>query len=96
MSISYLLQATRILHKGNYDESELKMVFEFIISLDYEILNSYYLTNSIISYSNDLELYTEICEALIKIFEEREEYEKCDLILDHIHLAKDISENKFN
>jgi hypothetical protein len=33
-------------------------------------------------YNNDLELYVEILDALINIFEDREEYEKCQLLID--------------
>ncbi len=78
MNFNFLLQATRVLHVGNYDEEELKMIYEFIISLDNDILNEYNNTCTILSYDNDLELYIEIVDALIVIFEEKEEYEKCE------------------
>lgn len=76
-SFGFLLQATRVLHIGNYDEDELKMIYNFIISLDNEVLNDYHNSSTIITYDNDLELYIEIVESLINIFEENEEYEKC-------------------
>jgi hypothetical protein len=78
--MNFLLQATRVLHKGNYDEDELKMVYEFVVNLDYEILNDYNNTCTIVSYDNDLQLYIEIIDSLISIFEEMEEYEKCELL----------------
>jgi hypothetical protein len=78
--MNFLLQATRVLHVGNYDEEELKMVYEFIVNLDNEILNDYNNTCTIVSYDNDLQLYVEIIDSLILIFEEREEYEKCELL----------------
>ncbi len=78
--MNFLLQATRVLHVGNYDEEELKMVYEFIVNLDNEILNDYNNTCTIISYDNDLQLYVEIVETLIKIYEEKEEYEKCEIL----------------
>jgi hypothetical protein len=78
--MNFLLQATRVLHVGNYDEEELKMVYEFIVNLDNEILNDYNNTCTIVSYDNDLQLYVEIIDSLISIFEEREEYEKCELL----------------
>ena len=34
MSFNFLLQATRVLSLNNYDEDELKMVYEFMIGLD--------------------------------------------------------------
>lgn len=80
MSLNFLLQATRVLHVGNYDEDELEMVYNFFISVDNEILNDYYNRCTILSYNNDLELYIEIIDSLIEIFEGSEEYEKCMLL----------------
>jgi hypothetical protein len=80
MSLNFLLQATRVLHVGNYDEDELEMIYNFFISVDNEILNDYYNRCTILSYNNDLELYVEITDSLIEIFEEIEEYEKCILL----------------
>jgi hypothetical protein len=79
-TINFLLQATRILHVGNYDEDELRMVYDYIVELDNVILINYLNTSSVLSYSNDLELYIEILEVLIEIFVEREEYEKCNVL----------------
>lgn len=80
MSLNFLLQATRVLHVGNYDEDELEMIYNFFISVDNDILNDYYNRCTILSYNNDLELYIEITDSLIEIFEENEEYEKCILL----------------
>ena len=41
MSFNFLLQATRVLSIDNYDEDELKMVYEFMVGLDNDILNDY-------------------------------------------------------
>jgi hypothetical protein len=81
MSVSFLLQATRVLHVDNYDDDELTMIYNFMINLDNEILNDYNNTCTILSYDNDLELYIEIVDSLITIFEDKEEYEKCELLL---------------
>lgn len=80
MSVNFLLQATRVLHVDNYDEDELEMVYHFMINLDNEILNDYNNTCTIISYDNDLQLYVEIVDRLISIYEEKEEYEKCEVL----------------
>ncbi len=80
MLVNFLMQATRVLHVGNYDEDELEMVYEFVSSIDNEILNDYNNTCTIISYDNDLQLYVEIVDTLIKIYEEKEEYEKCEIL----------------
>ena len=81
MSINILLQATRVLSFGNYDDVELSMTYNYLTALDNEILNDYFNTCTILAYNNDLELYIEIVETLIIIFEEREEYEKCDKLI---------------
>ena len=92
MSFNFLLQATRVLSLNNYDEDELKMVYEFMIGLDNEILNDYNMNCNIVSYNNDLELYIEISETLIDIFEEKEEYEKCQQLKCKIDESKIILE----
>ena len=79
-SFSFLLQATRVLHIGNYDDEELKMIYGYVTSLDNDILNDYNNTCTLLTYYNDLELYIEIVESLIYIYEENEEYEKCIIL----------------
>ena len=81
MSVNFLLQATRVLHVDNYDDDDLTMIYNFMINIDNDILNDYNNTCTILSYDNDLELYIEIIGSLIQIFEDREEYEKCALLL---------------
>ena len=82
MNLNFLLQATRVLSVNNYDEDELIMIFNFMTAIDNEILNDYNMSCSVMIYNNDLELYVEILDALINIFEDREEYEKCQLLID--------------
>lgn len=94
MSFNFLIQATRVLDNENLKEDELDMVYVYIISLDNDILNDYNNTCTILSYDNDLELYVEIIDALIKIYEEKEEYEKCNLLMGKKEDAKSIIENK--
>jgi hypothetical protein len=81
MSVNFLLQATRVLHVDNYDNDDLTMIYNFMINIDNDILNDYNNTCTILSYDNDLELYVEIIDSLIQIFEDREEYEKCEILL---------------
>jgi hypothetical protein len=94
MNVNFLLQATRVLQVGNYDEDELIMVFNFMTAIDNEILNEYFNTCTIISYDNDLQLYIEIIDVLIKIFEEREEYEKCEILVNKKEESLIIMESK--
>lgn len=77
MSVSFLLQATRILHVGNYDDDEVRMIYDFIKNIDNDIIFEYYSTSTILSYDTDLDLLIEIIDRLITILEEEEEYEKC-------------------
>jgi len=94
MTSNFLLQAMRVLHVGNYDEDELVMVTNFVVAVDNEILNDYNNTCTILTYDNDLELYVEILDALISIFEEREEYEICSVLKEKKEDAEIIIENK--
>lgn len=77
MSVSFLLQATRILHVGNYDDDEVRMIYDFIKTIDNEIIFEYHSTSTILSYDTDLDLLIEIIDRMISILEEEEEYEKC-------------------
>lgn len=90
MSVNFILQAIRILHLGTYMDSELQMIYDFLKSLDNESLIVYHNTNSVLSYGNDLELYIEIIDKLIKIFEDKEAYEKCAVLLDKKNQATGI------
>lgn len=78
ISFNFLLQATRVLHTNNYDENELEMIYNYIVTLDNDTLNDYNNQCNVLAYNNDLELYIEILESLIGIYEEKEQYEKCD------------------
>lgn len=77
MSVSFLLQATRVLHVGNYDDDEVRMIYDFIREVDNDMINDYISNKTILSYNNDLELLIEIIDRMIEILEETEEYEKC-------------------
>jgi len=94
MAANFLLQAMRVLHVGNYDETELSMVTNFMVGVDNEILNDYNNTCTILSYDNDLELYVEILDTLISIFEEREEYEICSVLKEKKEDAEIIIQSK--
>ncbi len=93
-TFNFLLQATRVLHVGNYDENELRMIFDFMVAIDNDILNDYLNRCTILSYNNDLELYVEIIDVLISIYEDREEYEKCMLLKNK--KEQSINLNKIN
>ena len=77
MSVSFLLQATRVLHVGNYDDDEVRMIYDYIRNVDNDMIFEYINKKTILSYNNDLELLIEIIDRMIEILEETEDYEKC-------------------
>ncbi len=76
--MNFLVQTTRILYVEDIDDEELTMIYNFLTSIDNDVLNDYNNTCTILSYNNDLELYVEVLESAIRIFENSEEYEKCN------------------
>jgi len=94
MNLNFLLQSTRILNNNDYDEDELIMILNFMTAIDNETLNDYNNTCTIISYDSDLQLYIEILDALLPIFEGREEYEQCEIIKGKKDEALIIMESK--
>ena len=90
MSINFLLQAIRILHIGNYDDTEIRMIYDYLRNLDNVVLNAYFNTYTVLQYNNDLEICIEVIDKLIKVFEEKEEYEKCQVLLNKKEESLDI------
>jgi len=99
MSINFLLQATRIIHIGNYDDTEVRMIYDYLRNLDNAILNDYFSTYSVLNYNNDLELYVEVVNKMIKILESEEEYEKCQVLFnkkeESLDIINSIKENNY-
>ena len=94
MTFNFLLQATRVLHYNNYDENELEMIYNFLISLENDTLKDYNSTCTILSYNNDLELYMEILDVVIEVYEEREDYERCQKLKEMKDKSIKINKNK--
>ena len=90
MSINFLLQAIRILHIGNYDDTEIRMIYDYLRNLDNVVLNAYFNAYTVLQYNNDLEICIEVIDKLIKVFEEKEEYEKCQVLLNKKEESLDI------
>lgn len=95
VNYDFLFQAVKILHTNQNDKYELDIVFDFIIQLTDETIFTYIEKNTIISYENDLELYFEVIDKLIQIFEDEkyEEYEKCELLLNKKKYCMKITKN---
>jgi hypothetical protein len=94
MHINFLIQIIKILHNRNYNENDLKMAYEYLIKLDNKILNDYFKSNLVLSYNNDLEFCIEIMEKILYIYEDKEEYEKCQILKNKIDWSKDITKLK--
>ena len=94
MNFNFLIQATKVITIGAYDESELELILNFLIAADEELLSELNDTCSLISYDNDLMLFLEILEALLVIYEDREEYEICEIIKNKIDDVHDIINKK--
>ena len=96
MSINFLLQAIKIIHIGNYNDTEIKMIYDYLKNLDNVVLNNYFNSYSVLQYNNDLEFCIEIIDKMIKILEEKEEYEKCQVLLNKKIEALDIMKIKID
>ena len=76
------MQITRILHNGIYDETELRMIYDYLRNLDESTLNNYFHSYTVLSYNNDLEICIEVLDKMLYILECKEEYEKCQVLKD--------------
>ena len=93
MSINFLLQVTRIIHNGNYDDTETRMIYDYLRNLDNSNLFEYFTSYSVLNYNNDLELYLEVIDKMIEILEKEEEYEKCQVLFNKKEESLDIINN---
>lgn len=77
MNINFIIQSMMILSQDDCTDDELRMVYDYLLFLDYDTLFSYVLKNTLPKYENDLFIFVEVVNKAIKIFEKSEEYEKC-------------------
>ena len=94
MTFNFLIQATRVLNQNDVDTAELELITNFMLAAEEEVLFEYNSTCTLISYDTDLDLYLEIIENLLKIYEEKEEYEICEVIKHKLEEATIIKNNK--
>jgi hypothetical protein len=80
LAYNFLLKATRILQVDNYDDNDLEMIYNYVISIDYETLIDYNNNRTILIYDNDLEFYIEIIDVLTQALIDIEDYEKCQVL----------------
>jgi hypothetical protein len=72
------------------------MIYDYLRNLDNVALNDYFSSYSVLQYNNDLELCVEVIDKMIKIFENREEYEKCQVLLTKKEESLDIMKIKID
>jgi hypothetical protein len=88
ISIKFLLQSVKVITEKKYHLQDLYLIYDFLISVKKDELIKYLKSSTVLSYENDLELYVETIDHLIKIFEDLENYEEC------IELKKKVDECK--
>jgi hypothetical protein len=94
MSINFLLQAVRIIHIGNYDDTEIRMIYDYLRNLDNATLFDYFNSYTVLQYNSDLEFCIEVIDKMIKVLEDKEEYEKCQILLNKKEESLDIMKIK--
>jgi hypothetical protein len=94
ISFSLLLQSIKVLDVNNHTEEDLEMVYQILSSIDNKTLIHYYNNNSIFIYDNDLDLFIEIIKIVIKIFEDKEAFERCHVLKTKYDMALNIIKNK--
>lgn len=92
MNINFIIQSLLIITNDNYNSDELRMIYDYLLSIDNETLFSYHLKVSLRTYETDFHIYIDVIDRLIKIFEKIEDYEKCY----KLKLKKDESQNTIN
>lgn len=78
----YLIQAVKVIHANDNSEFEINTVYEWVLIVENETILRYKNRNSIVSFDNDLDVFIELIDYLIKLFEKTEEYEKCARLLN--------------
>jgi len=81
MNYDFLMQAIKILHTEIEDKSDLYFIYDYVTQTSDETIIQYKKNITIISYNNDVELFIEIINELIKLFENDEDFERCAILL---------------
>ena len=82
------MQYIKILSEKSYNDEELIKIFKFMISIDNYELNEYVKNKNIFTYSNDLDVYYDTAQTLLKILEEIERYEDCHELMKKINQCR--------
>lgn len=82
------MQVIRLFKSENYTEDELRMAHDYLLTIDYDVLITY------IDNIEDIEIYLIALDLILKIYEKREEYERCFSIKKKIDSANNIINKK--
>ena len=83
------MQVIRLFQMENYTEDELRMAYDYLLTIDNEIINSY------IDNVEDIEVYILAISYILKIYERKEEYEKCYLLKKKADSARKLISKQF-
>jgi hypothetical protein len=87
----YLLQAVKVLHTGNNNSYELNTVYEWILVVDDETILHYKKINTVVSFDSDFDLFVDLIDYLIGIYEKIEDYERCEKLLNKKNYFKSLT-----
>lgn len=88
MNLYFIMQVIRLFKSENYTEDELRMAHDYLLTIDKDVLISY------IDNVEDIEIYLIALRLILKIYENREEYERCFSIKTKMDSANEIINNK--
>lgn len=84
MNLYFVAQVIKLFQTGNYTEDELRMAYDYLLSIDNDVIFTY------INDTEEIELYVFAMNLVIKAYEKKEEYEKCYLLKKKTDLTKQI------
>lgn len=86
----FLMQAIKILYSNNQINEEINLTYNFVILTEIDTLKKYNKKCIISLYENNLELFIDIIDKLIILYENDEDYEKCLKLLDKKIITKKV------
>jgi hypothetical protein len=84
-TFSYLLQSARLISTNKATEEDYEFITELTLSVEDELILKYYSTITIPKIGLDYNLFIKLCRFLLRYYEEKEEYEKCKMIIDKMN-----------
>lgn len=90
MPFDFLMQAVKILHKDIQTEEDIKLAYDFVMLTEMDTLEKYNKKSLIVSYQSDLELFIDIIKELLSVYEDLEDYEKCQKLLEKKNICENI------